>query len=281
MKAARLYDTPEQFAQMMKRQVEESLGLPVSLTEEEPLLLLVDNGGGQMKISLHNTYSTYMAGGDLNAAVEYLNDIVRNSLLLRSKQDEVCKLDPRYLYPAIREEGYAEASLREVGGISDPCLPGLCVMYLEIKDGLTKVVSDSMLALNPGLDAAKVRERAFRNLRTAGWQKPWMVLPSKLAGCTFEVYMFDTLPGEYQFLDPSMNGEYGRRPYLIAFTNRTTAIVMRSRTELATYQQVQRLAEQSGFRVLVRHSVAAMPRPVSDRIFWVRGGKAVLLTPDR
>ncbi|WP_217598097.1 hypothetical protein, partial [Cohnella sp. GbtcB17] len=80
-----MYDQPEQFAEMMKRHLAGSLQIEVRMTEGEPLLLEMDDKIGEAQVSLHNTYQTYMAGGDLNAAVDYLNDIVRRSKLACEK----------------------------------------------------------------------------------------------------------------------------------------------------------------------------------------------------
>ncbi|MDG0792976.1 hypothetical protein OMP38_20470 [Cohnella ginsengisoli] len=63
MKQARLYDQPEQFAEMMKRHLAASLQIDVRLTEGEPLLLEMDDKIGKSQVSLHDTYRTYMAGG--------------------------------------------------------------------------------------------------------------------------------------------------------------------------------------------------------------------------
>ncbi|WP_271751592.1 hypothetical protein [Cohnella sp. JJ-181] len=279
MKQARLYDQPEQFAEMMKRQLEESLQIGVKMTEGEPLLLLIDDKIGKAQISLHDTYRTYMAGGDLNAAVDYLNNIVRSSRIASEKKDEVAVLDPAYIYPALRDEAYAEAMRKQAGGLSAERLPGLREMYLEIKDGLTKVIGSDMLELNPGLSEERVRKLAYENLRRAGWQEPRMRLPTLLDSCRLEVYMHDTHPAECQLLDPELNKHLSRNPYLVAFTNRKTVMVLRADEPMETLRQAQRLAEESGFRTMARRSVALMPSPVSDRVYWVRDGKAGLLPP--
>ncbi|MFC3799336.1 hypothetical protein [Cohnella sp. GCM10012308] len=279
MKQARLYDQPEQFAEMMKRQLAESLQIEVRMTEGEPLLLEMDDKIGTAQVSLHNTYRTYMAGGDLNAAIDYLNNIVRSSRLAAEKKDEINVLDPDYIYPALRDEGYAEASRKQAGGLSAERLPGLREMYLEIKDGLTKIVTTDLLELNPELPEDQLRTIAYRNLRREGWQQPQMRLPTLLDSCWLEAYMHDTHPAECQFLDPELNKHLGRNPYLVAFTNRKTVMVLRADEAMETLRQAQRLAEESGFRMMARRSVALMPSPVSDRIYWVRNGKAGLLPP--
>lgn len=203
MKQARLYDQPEQFAEMMKRHLAASLQIDVRLTEGEPLLLEMDDKIGKSQVSLHDTYRTYMAGGDLNAAVDYLNDIVRSSKIAGEKKDEVAILDPDYIYPALRDEAYAEATRKQAGGLSAERLPGLREMYLEIKDELTKVITAGMLELNPDLREDELRKIAYRNLRRAGWQEPRMRLPTLLDSCRLEVYMHDTHPAECQFWIPS------------------------------------------------------------------------------
>ncbi|WP_217594121.1 hypothetical protein [Cohnella sp. GbtcB17] len=279
MRQARLYDQPEQFAEMMKRHLAESLQIEVRMTEGEPLLLEMDDKIGKAQVSLHNTYQTYMAGGDLNAAVDYLNDIVRSSKLACEKKDEIYILDSDYIYPALRDDGYAEAMRKQAGGLSAERLPGLREVYLEIKDGLTKIITTEMLEQNPDLREDQLRKIAYRNLRRQGWQEPRMRLPTLLDSCMFEVYMHDTHPAECQFLDPELNGWIGRKPYLVAFTNRKTVIVLRADEAMDTLRQAQRLAEESGFRTMAKRSVALMPSPVSDRVYWVRDGKAGLLPP--
>ncbi|MDI4648747.1 hypothetical protein [Cohnella hashimotonis] len=279
MKQARLYDRPEQFAEMMKRQLAESLQIEVRMTEGEPLLLEMDDNIGTTQVSLHDTYRMYMAGGDLNAAVDYLNDIVRSSRVANDKKDEITVLDPDYIYPALRDEAYAEVMRKQAGGLSAERLPGLREVYLEIKDELTKVISKGMLELNPELHEDQLRKIAYRNLRREGWQEPRMRLPTLLDSCKLEVYMHDTHPAECQFLDPELNGPISKKPYLVAFTNRKTVMVLRADEAMETLRQAQRLAEESGFRTMAKRSVALMPSPVSDRIYWVRDGKAGLLPP--
>ncbi|SFB54435.1 hypothetical protein SAMN05216312_112174 [Cohnella sp. OV330] len=281
MKQARLYDQPEAFAEMMKRQLAESLQIDVRMTEGEPLLLEMDDKIGTAQVSLHDTYRMYMAGGDLNAAVDYLNNIVRNSRIAAEKKDEIEKLDPFYIYPALREEAYAEALRKQAGGLSADRLPGLREMYLEIKDGLTKVITTGMLEMNPDVREEELRKIAYRNLRREGWQEPQMRLPTLLGSCRLEVYMHDTHPAECQFLDPELNKHLGRNPYLVAFTNRKTVMVLRADEAMETLRQAQRLAEESGFRTMAKRSVALMPSPVSDRVYWVRDGKAGLLPPSK
>lgn len=91
MSTARLYETPEQFAEMMMKQLRESMQVSVRQEDGEPLLLDIslnpNDPKEKLQISLHNTYRTYRAGGDLNAAIDYLNNIIRTSHYMRATEN--------------------------------------------------------------------------------------------------------------------------------------------------------------------------------------------------
>ena len=285
MKAAQLYETPEEFTEMMVRQLEDSLQASIRQQEGEVLQLEIrlsaDNPKTTIQVSLHDAYRLYQVGGDLNAAVDYLNEIVRNSLYVSGK-DDLPRLDPDYIYPAIREERYVTEAGRGAGFVSDEYLPGLRRIYLEIKDGCTKIVTKPLLTSSPGLTEAEVRPLALRNLRKGGWQPPSLSLPSPLRpSCTVDTYLDPPFPMECQFLQPEL--AMGRMPShcVIAFTNRQCTLVMRSKEPMDTAQRAWKLVCESGFAEVVRRSYRFMPFSVSDRLYWTNQGKARLLKAPR
>jgi hypothetical protein len=62
MRQALLYETPGEFACMMSRHLEESLGVSTlqRVHENDPLLLrILMEAGEEMEVSLHNVFQTY------------------------------------------------------------------------------------------------------------------------------------------------------------------------------------------------------------------------------
>ncbi|WP_123043018.1 hypothetical protein [Cohnella candidum] len=283
MKTARLYDQPEQFAEMMMHQLRESMGVQVESKEDEPLLLDVilkqDAPEEKIRVSLHETFRTYLAGGDLNVAVDYLNDIVRNSQFILTQQDKMLKLDMTYLYPAIRDARYVLEAGRDCPMVSEECgLPGLRVIFLEIKDGVSKIINEGSLEANPRLTEERVKRIAFRNLRSAGWEHPRLELQSPFRpSCTVEVYTDYSHPIDYQFIHPEMAASNTPRNFVLAFTNRKYALLLRSTENMDTKQKAKRLVEKSKFAEVVKRSFHLLPHPVSQLMYWFHDGKAELL----
>ncbi|MCD9020241.1 DUF1444 family protein [Cohnella silvisoli] len=281
MRPVRLYDELVQFAEMMMRHLSESMDVTVRQKEEEPLLLEIslkpNNPEEKVQVSLHNTFRTYMAGGDLNAAVDYLNSIIRCSQLVRTKSD-VAKLDPAYIFPAIRDERYVKEAAENSPFLSEEYLPGLRVIYIEIKDSCSKIVNEAILSHNPRLTVERVKRLAYRNLRSAGWQPSRLSLQSPFhKSCYVEVFMDNSHPVECQFLLPDMASRNLPRNCVIAYTNRKNALMMRSEERMETIAQALRLVEKSRFRDVVKRSCNLLPSPVSERIYWISNGEARLL----
>ena len=281
MRQARLYDVPEEFAEMMVKHLSESMNVRVQRTEE-PLLLEVhvdpDNPKELIQVSLHNTFRTYMANGDMNTAVDYLNNTIRVTQFIQTKKDEVMKLDSAYIYPAIREDRYVQEAGMGMNFISDPYLPGLSVIYIEIKESCSKIISEASLEYNPRLTAGKVKHLAYRNLRSAGWQASRISLQSPARNsCHIELYTDNSHPIECQFLLPEMTLHNLPSSCLVAYSNRKTALMMHSEERMDTVAQAVRLANKSKFKDVVKRSWHMMPNPVSDQIFWINNGVAKLL----
>jgi hypothetical protein len=280
MRPVRLYDEPEQFAEMMMRHLSESMDVFVQ-QKEEPLLLEIslepNNPEEKLQVSLHNTFRTYMAGGDLNAAIDYLNSIIRCSQLVR-KKSEVTKLDPAYIFPAIRDERYVVEAGRDSPFVSEAYLPGLRVIFIEIKNSSSKIVNEAILSHNPRLTEEKVKRLAYRNLRSAGWQPSRLSLqcPSNKS-CYVEVFMDNSHPVECQFLLPEMAARNLPGNCVIAYTNRKTALMMHSKAQMETISQALRLVDKSRFRDVVKRSCRLLPNPVSEEIYWISNGEAKLL----
>lgn len=281
MRPARLYDEPEQFAEMMMKHLSESMNVHVQKTEE-PLLLEINldpnDPREKVHVSLHNTFRTYMASGDMNTAVDYLNNTIRCTELMRTKKDDVIKLDSAYIYPAIRETRYVEEAGKDVKFISDAYLPGLSVIYLEIKESCSKIITEAILEHNHRLTVDKVKHLAYRNLRTAGWQTSRITLQSPFReSCCIEVFMDNSHPIECQFLLPEMAKHNLPKSCLVAYTNRKTMMMMHTSERMDTLPQATRLAEKSRFRDIVRRSCYIMPNPVSEQIYWIKDGEVKLL----
>lgn len=282
MNAVRLYETPEQFAEMMMNQLSGSMGVQVKQAEGESLLLeaYLDaaNAKDAITISLHDTYRNYMFNGDLNAAVDYLNKIVKTSTYVQTRQEEISKLDSAYLFPAVRDERYVTEAGRDMEFLSDPFLPGLRIVFLEIKDSVTKIVNKSLLEQNPRLDEEKVKRLAYRNLRSAGWQKPRISLTSPFCkSCTIDIFSDPPHPIDYQFTMPEWRALHLPENYVIAYTNRKYTMILRSLEPMDTQAQVKRLVQKSKFSEVVKRSFRVMENPVSENMYWVHHGKAVLL----
>ncbi|WP_027086252.1 hypothetical protein [Cohnella panacarvi] len=279
MRAARLYDTPEEFAVMIKGHLDNERGMRATLREDEPLLLdvcLSDDPKDIAQVSLHNSYRTYMAGGDLNTVIDQLNGILNVSNLIREKGgEELQKLDAAYIYPAIRDERYVMEAGRNNPFISDAYLPGLRVIFIEIKDSFSKIVTELSLESNPRLTAERVKRIAYRNLRSAGWIYPKLELTSPCRkSCTIDAYTDNPHPIECQFLLQPMAAANLPDHCVIAYTNRKYALLLRSAEPMDTAEQVVRLVEKSRFKEVVKRSFRLLPNPVSMRMYWIRNGQA-------
>ncbi|MFS0724651.1 hypothetical protein [Paenibacillus sp. 1P07SE] len=281
MSTVRIYETPEQFAMMMQGKLSEATGMKVSRKAGEPLLLLVEVSPGRQEeraeISLHETYQIYRSTGDLNLAVDYLNGMVRSTLYMQQNEAKLMKLDARYLYPAIRDERLV-VDQAEMELLSEPFLPGLRMVFLEIKDDVVKMVNRNMLELNPRFTEERVKRIAKRNLRAEGWQEPGLELVSpQRKSCTVEVYQDFPFPFECQFLMEELGGTRMPESYVIAYTNRRIVLTMRSTEPMDTPERARELVRSSMFRAVAQRSCRLMPGPVSDRVYWVHRGRAVLL----
>ncbi|MBO9606389.1 MAG: hypothetical protein J7639_10580 [Paenibacillaceae bacterium] len=281
MKAVRLYNTPEEFAEMMVQHLKESLKMSVRRKTEDPLLLEIgidpNKPDHQVRVSLHDTYRLYRTSGDLNVTIDYLNDVVRTSRYM-SGLEEGYQIDPAYLYPAIRDTRYVEEAGEEMPFVSDDYLPGLRQIYLEIKGGCSKIVTHSLLAANPHLTEAEVKRQAYRNLQKGGWQSPRLRLRSPLRStCTVDVYLEPPFPMECQFLLAELVKNRMPSHYVIAFPNRQCTLVLRSKEPMETMLQAAELVRESGFDSIVHRNVHLYPYPVSGNMFLVRHGKARLL----
>jgi len=274
----RLYDRQEDFAEMMAQQMRSSLQLEVRPQTEEPLLLDIvfdaSKKDERAQISLHNTYTTYMRTGDLNTAVDYLNASIRVSLDLKNRVQEIVKLDPAYIYPAIRDSRYVDEAGAASGMLGDACLLGLKVVYLEIKNGYSKVISKALLEHHSRLSEERVRRIAYRNLKSEGWTPPKVTLPSPFReSCHVEAYMDNEYPVECQFLQPDLARAYLPANFLLAFPNRKYTLLMRSEERMDTMEQALRLARKARFHDAVWRNHRLMPDPVSDRIYWAHEGR--------
>lgn len=283
MISVRLYDKPRDFAEMMARHLRSVLQLAVHSQEDEPLLLEVvfDESGDneRAQISLHNTYVTYMRTGDLNAAVDYLNATIRVSLDMRDRMQEVAKLDPAFIYPAIRDSRYVDEAGRASGMLGDDILPGLKVVYLEIKDSYSKVISKASLEQHPRLTEERVRRVAGRNLRSEGWMPPKVTLQSPYRkSCHIEAYFDNPYPVECQFLQPDWVKRHLPPDFLIAFPNRKYTLLMRSDERMDTSEKAARLVKGARFDEAVRRNHRLMPDPVCERIYWAHEGRFEPLT---
>lgn len=282
MPKVRLYDTPQEFAAMMMRQLGESLGATIRQHDDEALLLHVrlpdsDNEHGALQISLHNAFHNYMAGGDLNAAIDYLNDIVRVSRKVGA-DTQLAKLDGASIFPVIRDERYAEEAVQGSAELWDPCLPGLRVIFVDINNDLVRIVSGSVLQCNPRLTAERVRRLAYRNLISAGWYEAKGSIRSPFRpSCTIDVYADNPHPIEYQFLLPQMAVARMPASYVIAFTNRKHLLVMRSDEPMETPEQALNLVRASKFSEIAKRAYHLMPYSVSDGLYWMHNGQASLL----
>lgn len=278
MQPVRLYDQPQEFAEMMMRHLRESLNLEVRQDANEPLLLEIqydkDNEEDKSRVSLHETFVTYMRTGDLNTAIDYLNGVLRCSTDIRDRQEEMLRLDPQFIYPVLRSKEYVEQAGLGSGPLAEESLPGLCMMFLEIKEGYSKIINQEMLNHHPRLTAERVKRLAYRNLRAEGWSYPNLNLQSPFhSSCWVDVYTDPPFPPECQFLYPEMARGHAADSYLIAFTNRKTTILMRAEDPMDTVDRAIRLVKKSRFADVVRRSYRVMPHPVSDRIYWCYKGE--------
>lgn len=278
MRQARLYNHPDEFAGMMMKHLSEALSVSVQQQEGEPLLLKAQiNGEDIVHMSLHNVFRTYMNTGDLNTAIDYLNGMISSYSACQS-EEEMLLLDTSRIFPALRERRYVEEAGHGMEILTDDSIEGMNVIFLELKEGYSKVVSKSLLAHHPRLTEEKVKRLAYKNLGYEGWTKPSMTLQSPTRrSCFVEVYNGDVFPIECQFLNADIARNRVVDSYLIAFTNRETTLLMRTTERMETRTEAARLAKKARFTDVVRRSHLVMPHPVSDRIYWSHHGRFQLL----
>ncbi len=282
MGAARLYDTPEQFAEMMGRQLSESMQVRIEQNEQEPLLMDIyldpAEPDSHVQVSLHETFQTYMNSGDMNTAIDCLNNLVRTSTSIRSNP-EIMKLDASYIYPAIRDDRYVLEAGRDADLVSTPFLPGLREIYLEIKNGCSKMIGESLLQHNPRFTEEKVKRLAYRNLKLAGWHPASLNLKSPTRpSCTIDVYCDPPHPIDCQFSCPDLASRQLPAHYVIAYTNRLYTLVLRSTEPMKTVEQAQRLVKRSKFEEIVKRGYGCLPHPVSRNMYLMSDGKYTLLS---
>ncbi|WP_020620457.1 hypothetical protein [Paenibacillus daejeonensis] len=281
MNTVRVYEKPEQFAEMMQGQLREATGMRVQPKGDNPLLLEVwpdtNRPEEKVEISLHETYGIYQNTGDLNMAVDYLNGMVRSTLYVQQHEEKLMTISARYLYPAVRDERYVVDN-EDMGFVSEPFLPGLRMVFLDIKDDVVKVVNQNMLERNPRFTEEKVKRIAKNNLRAEGWQEPKLELPSPTRkSCIIDVYQDYPYPVEAQFFTPELSGKHMPESYAIAFTNRRIVLTLRSSEPMDTPERVRELVHRSKFKEVVQRSCRVMPGPVSEQIYWVHKGSPLLL----
>lgn len=278
VRMARLYDRPDQFSDFVVRQLRETMGVEVRKVEGESLLIEIcrrrGNREAKWQINLLEVYHSYMMDGDLNAAIDFMNGIWNSMRWLRQQENMMFKLHPAHIYPAVRDEQYIRELEQESPVLSEPYLPGLRVVFLDIKDRYVKVINQAILDYNPGFTEVEIKRLAYGNLRSAGWQPPVMVLPSPtLPSCSIEVYCDPAHPVACQFLLPELSWAYLPSQYVIAYPNRSYTLLMRSVEQMETKEQAKRLVAQSRFADVVKRSVREVPFPISDQLFWVCDGK--------
>lgn len=281
MNAARLYETPAEFAEMMIGQLTEVSGIHVNAREEDPLLLdlLTDPSKPDEKsqVSLHETYRVYLNTGDMNMAIDYLNGVVKTIDYTRLGKEQMMTIDARYLYPAIRNERVV-TDHENMELLSEPFLPGLRMVYLEIKDNVVKMVSKSMLDYNPRFTEEKIRRIAKSNLRAEGWHEPLLSLPSPTRrSCTIDIYKEYPYPIDYQFFVEEIAAMHMPECYVISYTNRRIIMTMHTSERMDTMERACELVRKSKFGEVARRSSRVMPGPVSEQVYWVHRGEAVLL----
>lgn len=283
LRAVRLYGSEKEFADMMMRRLEEELNVKLRQDEEEPLLLFgraadSDEGEDQFYISLHHAYQEYVHTGDLNSAVDFLNEYIQTAQEMMSQGlDDWKRIDLSRVYPALRDRNYVELPGND-DCLRDEVIPGIYVVYLEMFDRIGKLIHRPLLDEELGQTEEKIREAAYRNLHEAGWTGPKMSLPCPpRRSCTLDVYMDNEFPIEYQFLDDELASANLPESCLLAFPNRNTSLVLCSWEPMRTAAQALKLAKESKFHELVTRSYYMMPYPNSLNIYWRRSGKVTLL----
>ncbi|TJY39565.1 hypothetical protein E5161_18495 [Cohnella pontilimi] len=277
MPQARLYDNPQEFGEMIVQHLKSSLNLDVRQQEEEPLLLEIvygpDKEDDRAVVSLHNTFQTYMRSGDFNTAIDYLNGVISCSNAMQNKE-ELLMIDTTCIYPALRDQKYVEEAAQGLELIVEENIPGLCTVFLEIKDGYSKLISQKMLEHHPRLNEEKVKRLGYRNLRSEGWTPSRMTLQSPFRpSCYVETFLDNPFPIECQFINPDMSRGHVPASFLIAFPTRRTVLLMRSEEKMDTLAQAKQLAKKSKFHEMVRRSYRVMPHPVSEHIYWSCNGE--------
>ncbi len=280
LKQAGRHSTPEEFAEMIRRHLSQTLKIKMGRDGKDPLLLELElggKGGGKSRISLHHAFRTYRNSGDWNTAVRYLNGIVDSAAACRNER-EMAQIDLSCVYPALRAARFVEEAGKEADLIAEPGLPGLDKIYLELKPGFSKMMSRPLLGNQRHVTEEKLKEIASRNLQWKGWMRPNMTLSdTRRESCVFDVYLDPPYPVECQFLNSDLTKVHMPDTYLIAFPNRSTTLVMRSTEAMETAEAARESAKQAQFAALVRRSYSVMPHPVSDRMYWSHKGRIRLL----
>jgi len=278
MNTAHVYRSPNEFSRFLAAQMESAMNVKLKVSEEDPLTFEVlfheakpDEKG---LLNLHNVYDTYLKTNDLNAAVDFLNNMAEAMRYSRSVNPDKPTFNPDYIYPALRprrdilrynKEGYNLIHYAEV--------PGMDTVLLERNIGFSMLLNEEMLKSNPEWDKQSLKRRAYQNLRKHGLRQPNIQLQNPLSDhCELWVYQDHPIPVQCQLLLPDMT--FGRLPdqFIAAFPNRETTLILKSREDMLTLSAAKRIVKETRMQELVNQSYHVMPYPLSRDIYWISNG---------
>lgn len=260
------------------KSVSENMSVRETASETYGNIFCETNRDRMFPISLHYAYQAYLNSGNFNIALHSLDDIVQKVIAACQEPRDLAmaKLDMSAIFPALRDSAYVEQSYSRA--ICEDALPGFKKVYLEASNGSSKIINEGILERNPGLTREWIERIAHLNLRSVGWTRPRLSIPSSTRqSCTIDVYMDNLVPVECQFLDPELTRIYLPDVYLISFPAQYTSIVMYSSEKMNTIDQAVRLAKRSGLVNIVHGSYYSTSSPNNRNIYWVYGGAVFLL----
>ena len=285
MRAAPIYTNPIDFSRFMAGQLENSMQAKLVQSIEDPLRLEVTFHGHAPEeekavLHLHNVYDTYRKTGDLNAAIDFLNNMTEAMRYTKQIDPKRPTFNPDHIYPVLRpsrdirrfkKDGYNIITYAEV--------PGMETVILERNVGFSTLINEEMLNANKQWDKQSLKRRAYQNMRSSGWKQPNLQLQHPFAeDCEVLVYLDPPVPVQCQLLLPDMT--FGRLPeqFIAAFPNKETTLIMKCRERLDSMATVKRIVRDSQLRDVVDRSYRFMPYPLTRDLYWISNGRPLRIS---
>ncbi len=234
----------------------------------------------QATLNLHNIWEDYLRIGELNVIIDFMNHQLQVFQFTNRMNQDFKGVDLTKIYPTLRP--YSFRSSQENGDeyLHDKHVPKLETLYIENQPGFFVFLSKEYV--KPALiykNEEEIKLHAFENLRKKGWNPEHYQIPSPTMGqhATFHVYVKTEYPFQHQFFLPDLAQKHLSASYLCAVPARDMAVVLTTSNPLDSVIAAKKTAIQSGFSTYVNMCFHGEPRPISNNMYWIHGGRPYCL----